>query len=391
MSAREGAAFFAWCNEADKVDAFAAALSALYAREWPCSLDLQTTGTREGLYRSGLSADEAIALVRSNFTNNSRVSVDLTVLFPFGEGTSLDIECRGAGYGSGQFPFDPLVANARGAEYYRRFLHVAYLGEKRSIVIEAAILSILIREEVEDILLRLCAPANIKRVPVGGAAGSFYLWGAPLELGATYNADGNVARDVALSWLHIHDGDLVGYVAGMSLDALAARVEAAPMGATIGVATKLDRVDEHETLDRKAAHHPASRGLHVGAVRRVPRDRLPGDVDLTREQVLKVLATPPATLLEALDAAAVPDDEWRSAEPLALAALAAKKEGAPTVEVEVNSDRHRRFIERHAPYRVRRLPNSGVLLATHPYRTLWQLWADALHLLGIRPDDSDHT
>ena len=26
----------------------------------------------------------------------------------------------------------------------------------------------------------------------------------------------------------------------------------------------------------------------------------------------------------------------------------------------------------------------GVLLATHPYRTLWQLWADALFLLGIR-------
>jgi hypothetical protein len=109
-------------------------------------------------------------------------------------------------------------------------------------------------------------------------------------------------------------------------------------------------------------------------------------VDLTREQVLKVIETPPATLLEALEAAAVPDDEWRSAEPLALAALAAKKEGAPTVEVEVTSDRHRRFIERHAPYHVRRLPHGGVLLATHPYRTLWQLWADALLLLGIRRD-----
>jgi len=27
--------------------------------------------------------------------------------------------------------------------------------------------------------------------------------------------------------------------------------------------------------------------------------------------------------------------------------------------------------------------SSGVLLATHPYRTLWPLWADALFLLGI--------
>jgi hypothetical protein len=33
---------------------------------------------------------------------------------------------------------------------------------------------------------------------------------------------------------------------------------------------------------------------------------------------------------------------------------------------------------------VRRLPNGAVMLATHPYRTLWPLWADALGLLGIR-------
>jgi hypothetical protein len=43
------------------------------------------------------------------------------------------------------------------------------------------------------------------------------------------------------------------------------------------------------------------------------------------------------------------------------------------------------FIERHAPNHVQRLPNGGVVLATHPYRTLWPLWADALFLLGIIP------
>jgi hypothetical protein len=32
---------------------------------------------------------------------------------------------------------------------------------------------------------------------------------------------------------------------------------------------------------------------------------------------------------------------------------------------------------------MRRLPNGGVLLATHPDRILWPLWADALFLLGI--------
>jgi hypothetical protein len=384
MSAREGAAFFGWCNEADKVDAFAAALSALYTPEWPCDFDLYTTGTRDELRHSGLSADEAIALMRASFTTNSRVTVDVSLRGPSGWGHSLDVECRARGYASDRFPFDPLVAHARGEEFYRRFLNVAYPDGKRSVTIEAAILAMLIREDVEDILLRLCMPDDSKRVPTGGATGAFYLWGAPIELGATYNADGNVARDVALSWIHLHNGDLVGCTADMSLDALAARVEAAPKGAMVGVATKLDRVEEHELLDRNAAHHPASRATHVGAIRLVPRDRLPGDEDLTREQVLRVLETPPTTLLEALEAAAVPDDEWRAVEPLALEALEAKKQGAPTVEVEVTSDRHRRFIERHAPYHVRRLPNGGVLLATHPYRTLWQLWADALLLLGIR-------
>ncbi|HZF49594.1 MAG TPA: hypothetical protein VE093_13135 [Polyangiaceae bacterium] len=387
MSAREVVRFFGWCSDADKLDAFVAAVSALHAPEWPCKYHQYTLGTREEVYRSELSAEEVIALVRAKFTNDSTYNANVPVRGPSGWANVLGIEFRGREYGSERFPSDPLSARVYAEEFYERFLHVAYAIDKRSITLEAAILSILILEKVEDILVRFCAPDDSKRVPTGGASGAVYYWGAPLELAATYNADGNVARDVALSWLHLHDGDLVGYIAGTSLDALAARVEAAPKGATVGVATKLDRVDEHETLDRQAAHHPASRGTHVGAIRRVPRDRLPGDVDLTREQVLKVLETPPTTLLEALEAAAVPDDEWRSAEPLALEALAAKAEGAPTVEVEVNTDRHRRFIERHAPYRVRRLPNGGVLLATHPYRTLWQLWADALDLVGIRTSE----
>jgi hypothetical protein len=130
----------------------------------------------------------------------------------------------------------------------------------------------------------------------------------------------------------------------MSLDALHARVDAAPHGTRISLA---------------------------------------GDVELIREQVLAALATPPATLLEALEASAVPDDEWRAVEPLALETIRAAKEGAPTEEVKVLTGGHARFIQHHAPYHVRRLPSDGVLLDTHPYRTLWPLWADALFLLGI--------
>ncbi len=106
---------------------------------------------------------------------------------------------------------------------------------------------------------------------------------------------------------------------------------------------------------------------------------------LSRETVLKALAAPPEALLEALEASSVPDEDWRAIAPLALETIEASKQGATTREVDQTTRKHTRFIERHAPYHVRRLPNGGVMLATHPYRTLWPLWADALWLLGITP------
>ncbi|MFS8071960.1 MAG: hypothetical protein ACMG6S_36790, partial [Byssovorax sp.] len=71
--------------------------------------------------------------------------------------------------------------------------------------------------------------------------------------------------------------------------------------------------------------------------------------------------------------------------PSALETIEASATGVPTYKVDLTTRKHVQFIERHAPYHVRRLPNGGVLLATHPYRTLWQLYADALFLLGITP------
>jgi hypothetical protein len=109
-----------------------------------------------------------------------------------------------------------------------------------------------------------------------------------------------------------------------------------------------------------------------------------GDDELTREQVLAALSTPPDALLEALEASAVPDAEWRAVEPVALDTLEATNRGAPTYEVDVTTEEHVRWIEQHAPYHVQRVPNGGVMLATHPYRILWPLWANALALLGIR-------
>ncbi|WP_437894727.1 hypothetical protein [Sorangium sp. So ce124] len=96
-----------------------------------------------------------------------------------------------------------------------------------------------------------------------------------------------------------------------------------------------------------------------------------------------MLSTPPAILLDALEASAVSVDEWRAVELRALELIHETKEGAPTSEVNVYTGKHIWFIERHSPYHVRRLPSGGVMLATHPYRTLWPLWSDAPFLLGI--------
>ncbi|NUQ75747.1 MAG: hypothetical protein HUU21_19565 [Polyangiaceae bacterium] len=374
--------FYAWANDADRVDAFAAAVSALVEPGGLCKVHLFTVGVRDNLCLYEISVTELLSLVRASFTTKSTVEVYVPVLKRSGSHINFSVRCRGAALRARVF-VEHLVATSGYTYLCLPWIQVASPDGERSIEVESTILSMRNQGDLEDLLERFCAPDATKRVPTGGYTESLH-WNAPLEISATYNADGNIARDLALSWLHIHDGDWVGYIAGTPLDALKERVEAAPKGATVGIAIELYRVNEHVGLDYQAAHHPATRGTHIGAVRRVPRDRLPGDVDLTREQVLKVMETPPNTLLEALEAAAVPDDEWRAVEPLALENLAAKEQGAPVVEVDVTGKKHRHFIEQHAPYHVRRLQNGGVMLATHPYRTLWPLWADALDLLGIR-------
>jgi len=255
-------------------------------------------------------------------------------------------------------------------------LTIAYGQGERDLAIEAAILAMQGQEDGEALLLALCAPDASGRV-LTGTYTSAWPWGAPIEACATYHADaGAVARDLALSWIHLHDGDRMARIAGMSMEALHARVESAPLSTHVAVAPDVAHIFEHDALeraDRLAMHIPHARVA------------LPGDVALSREAVLQALTAPPGALLEALEASALPDDEWRAVEPLALETIEATKAGAPTHEVVVSTRKHVQFLERHAPYHVRRLPSGGVLLATHPYRTLWQLYADALFLLGITP------
>jgi hypothetical protein len=253
-------------------------------------------------------------------------------------------------------------------------------GGINSVEVEAAVLALVTLENIKDLFLRLCAPDEAKRVVTGACTWS-RSWGPPVYACATYNADAQIARDLALSWVHLHDNDKIEHISGLSIDALRTRVEASPRDAHVSVSGELkllrDKDAIHTYLDSPVPVHITVRGARLDLV---------GEHKMTRTQVLEALDTPVKTLLEALEAAAVPDEDWRAVEPHALETIKAKEQGAPSYEKWVNSSKHVRFVEQHAPFHVRRLPNGGVLLATHPYRTLWKLWADALLLLGIRTD-----
>lgn len=347
-----GPCFYAWCDEVERVDAFAAALSSLVV---PGDLISLMMSSERGCKTH--SVDAVIAMVRAQFGgwNNAHVLSGVMLgdserIIVFGLKCYTDESER-------RRPWGPLRLDAGERKWDFFPYEIAVGSGPRSVDAEAAVACQLIQGDIEDLLLRLCAPDASGRVPTGACANDDGDWNAPVETCATYNANATeLARDLALSWVSLHDKESASCIAGMSLEALHARVDAASRGA------------------------------------RVP---MKGDSELTRslsrETVLKALAMPPAALLEALEAAAVPDDAWRAAEPQAHEIMellrrlgeAAEGEGPPAFRAKITSPGHVRFLEEHAPFHVRRLPSGGVVLATHPYRTLWPLWSDALFVLGL--------
>jgi hypothetical protein len=382
MRERPDPEFFAWSADAARIDAFVAAVSALVSLDGLCSISVKTRGVRKHLWVSETYLSKLIPIARANFTSNSHVESHIPVQLSSGFKADLALESYGAGYYSEKYLHDPIRLRSGLTYICSTKLEVALLGGERSIEVEAAVSSLQFQQDTMDLMLRLCAPDESKRVTTGGCCEAPQ-WQAPIEIAATYHADGEVMRDLALSWVQLRDGDKIAYAAGLTLDVLTDRVEAAPKGAHVGVAHHAERAYEHYCLDGDSRYMPANPPQSANAIRNGPRALLPGDIPLTREQVLAALATPKETLLEALEAAAVPDEAWRAVELQALEMIEAKKKGAPTYVADITTGKHTRFIERHAPYHVRRLPNGGVMLATHPYRTLWPLWQDALFLLGI--------
>lgn len=269
--------------------------------------------------------------------------------------------------------------------------------EKLSIAVEAAMLGHLWQEHLDHIFLAMCAPDEHARVKMGvynvldklygidleNGIGSIG-WHAAVEMAATYHGNHEVARDLAFSWLHLHDGQAIDSVVHSSLDDLIMRVEAAPVGTSIGIASTNEHVIKHMFAQSEACTLPKDETTHtnwsVG-----PRSRYPEDDELTREQVLATLQTPSETLLQALEAvAAALDPEWIEAEKVALEILAMPTEDVPSGWRRLDRYKPRCFLEQHGPFQVRRLQNGGVMLIAYPYRYLWPLWAKALDLLGIR-------
>ena len=266
-----------------------------------------------------------------------------------------------------------------------------------SIPVEAAILGHLWQEHLDHVFLAMCAPDEDSRVKMGvynvldklygidlvNGVGSIG-WHAAVEMAATYHGNHEVARDLACSWLDLHEHRSADSYVHLSLDEMIMQVEAAPKGSSIGVSSQLDHLVKHGLDEWNASTREIEQRTPLNYVS--PRLRYPEDDELTREQVLATLQTPSETLLQALEAAAAsPDPEWVDAEKVALEVLAMPTEDVPSGWRRMDRYEQRCFLEAHAPFEVRRLHNGGVMLVAYPYRYLWPLWARALDLLGIRP------
>ncbi len=352
---RSGPHFFASCNEAARVDALHAALSALVHDPPYCiGVDMHPNASF-----GATSVDEAVAHIRAHF-GHADAEAYLATSLSSGESYDLILRCY-SDKSERITPRGPIHMHPSDYEDLGRMRMDLALGSgPRSVEAEAVLACDMVLADIEDLLLRLCASDASGRISTGGCT-SAWTWLAPISMCATYHADArDIARDLALSWVSLHDGESVSRIAGLPMEALRARVEGAPAGARV-----------------------------------VPADRGGRSIPLSRETVLRALAMPGSALIEALVAAAdAPDEAWRAAKPRAeeihILTVQAKARGERFTDggdgslawVKMTGE-HVYFLADHAPFTLRRLPSGGVMIATHFYRTLWPLWADALSSLGL--------
>jgi hypothetical protein len=397
MSMRQEPELYALVDEPSAAEAYAATELALFD---PAALELKgisgsTSDDPKGAAETSppRSFEEILAVVRDAFQQGHRVGRNCrlrnsqTAIFTAGLMCDLP-KHRGGGR------FSLLSVGDLDTEVMPKYLPVPDLQPDLSISVSAALLGRVGQENMDRIFLAMCAPDANSRVKMGAynmldklyeryikACGG---WLAPLEMAAMYHGNHEVARDLAFSWFHLYRGDTFDSVVHLSLDEVMARVEAAPRGSSIGISSRTEHVVEHGADEWNTVPIALERRTPMNWCLG-PRPRYPEDHELTREQVLATLQTPSETLLQALEAVAVPDAEWVEAEKRAQDILVMPKEDEKITWLDLDELEQREFLEAHAPYHVRRLQNGGVMLATHPYRYLWPLWAKALDLLGIRP------
>jgi hypothetical protein len=339
-------AFLAWCPDEKRFDAFTLALSALVGEAGQCTVWDFTKEDEEDGYL--LPPAKAAELARPGFDKHGwqRAHIEFVAL----SGRELEF-CANVHLDRRREPGFTMLDLAFWTEAYTE----GYLlpdklprlkrGNPISTALEAGIAWQLGTWDAYDILVRLCTSSPA--ITTGGC-GEGPDWGAPITMAITYHADGNPSRDLALSWIRLHDKEPIDLAAGLPIEELRARVEASPPGSSVWV------IDE---------------------------DRL------AREEVLAALDLPPDELLAAVAAAAKKrDPEWLKIENDLLRVLnEITKSPAEDREMVPVTEEHINFIEQHTPIFIHRLDNGAVVLAANPDRTLWPLWADALRLLGIRP------
>ena len=132
--------FYVWANDADRVDAFLAALSALVEPGGLCEVDLFTVGVRDSLRLYKIPVDELITLVRTKFTTKSEVEVHFPVLKRSGVRTNFFMRCRSAALRGSAF-VEHFAAHGGYTYICPHWIEIASPDGKRSIAVEATILS----------------------------------------------------------------------------------------------------------------------------------------------------------------------------------------------------------------------------------------------------------
>ena len=295
-----GAIVCLWAPTDHRLAAFTAALSGLAPARAACRF--RRDALRVGRGGRDCTVAEATSLSHEVFGPEAAIEVAVNATLSSGRVVGVELRLWGDVFAR-TFPgYEPFLAEVR---------------ESMSL------------NETADLVERVCSSPHVLTC----AASVSPSWPAPAEGSATYHADGNAARDLALTWLDLRDGCRPIDAAGLSMGDLRARVSAAPTGATVGIATSFAAWGAHYQTGRGAAH--------------TTRPEQAGDAIVSREQILAGLSTPPHALLEALEAAAGPGDDGGS-------------------------------------FKVKRLENGAIVLAARADGILWPLWADALSLLGIR-------